>query len=167
MASDVVRPLCKTENGSVGRSPVVAVLVLAPGPGLRFTTVTVKAIIRQYLVDGVLIWKMRLISCGNLGGDLVETITDEVRQIISKQLKIPLERLTPDTALRDLGVESLDLIEIIFALEEKFDITIPYNANEVAAAGKGESSRDELRDLETVAQISAAVKALMDAKASA
>ena len=97
----------------------------------------------------------------------MEAITDEVRQIISKQLKIPLERLTSDTALRDLGVESLDLIEIIFALEEKFDISIPYNANEVAAADKGESSRDGLRELETVAQISAAVKGLMDAKSSA
>jgi acyl carrier protein len=142
-------------------------LVFVPGPGSRFTAVTVKAIIQQYLVDGVLIWKIRLISCGKLGGDSVEAIADEVRQIISKQLKIPLERLTPDTALRDLGVESLDLIEIIFALEEKFDISIPYNANEVAAAGQGESSTDGLRDLETVAQISAAVKALMDAKTSA
>ena len=45
-------------------------------------------------------------------------ITDEVRQIVSKQLKIPLDRLTPDTALQDLGVESLDLIEMVFALEE-------------------------------------------------
>jgi acyl carrier protein len=97
----------------------------------------------------------------------VEAIADEVRQIISKQLKIPLERLTPDTALQDLGVESLDLIEIIFALEEKFDISIPYNANEVAAADKGEFSRTGLEKFETISQISAAVKGLMDAKTSA
>ena len=97
----------------------------------------------------------------------MEAITDEVMQIISKQLKIPLERLTPDTALRDLGVESLDLIEIIFALEEKFDISIPYNANEVAAAGKGEFSAVGLGKLETITQISAAVKGLMVAKTSA
>jgi acyl carrier protein len=55
----------------------------------------------------------------------VEAITDEVMQIIARELKIPPERLAPDTALQDLGVESLDLIEIIFALEEKFDISIP------------------------------------------
>ena len=100
-------------------------------------------------------------------GASVEAITDEVRQVISKELKIPLERLTPDTALQDLGIESLDLIEIVFALEEKFDISIPYNANEAAAAGKAESSRVGLGQLETIAQISAAVKELMDAKTSA
>ena len=104
---------------------------------------------------------------GKLGGDSVQAIADEVSQIISTQLEIPLERLTPDTALQDLGIESLDLIEIIFALEEKFDISIPYNANEAAAAGNRESSRTGLRKFETIAQISAAVKELMDAKTSA
>ncbi len=97
----------------------------------------------------------------------MEAITDEVRQIIARELKIPLERLTPDTTLRDLGVESLDLIEIIFALEEKFDINIPYNANEAAAAGAGEASRAGLGKLETIGQISAAVKGLIDTKTSA
>jgi acyl carrier protein len=99
-------------------------------------------------------------------GDAVETITDGVRQIISSELKIPLERLTPDTVLQDVGVTSLDLIFIIFALEEKFDISIPYNANEVAAADKGASSKVGLGKLETIVQISAAVKGLMDAKTS-
>jgi acyl carrier protein len=99
-------------------------------------------------------------------GDWVEAITNEVTQIISRQLKIPFERLTPDTVLQELGAESLDLIEMIFALEEKFDISIPYNANEATAAGKGEFSRVGLGKLETVGQISAAVKGLVDAKAS-
>jgi acyl carrier protein len=96
----------------------------------------------------------------------VETITEEVRQIISRELKIPLETLAPDTALKDLGVESLDLIEIIFALEDKFDISIPYNANDAAAA-KGKLDRAGLGKLETVAEISAAVKGLVDAKTAA
>jgi acyl carrier protein len=100
-------------------------------------------------------------------GDAVDAITEEVMQIISRELKIPLERLTPDTALQDLGVESLDLIEIIFALEEKFDINIPYDANEAAVAGNADSSRDGLGKLETIEQISAAVKGLMDAKTAA
>jgi acyl carrier protein len=97
----------------------------------------------------------------------VEAVTDVVRQIIAKQLKIPVERLTPDTALQELGAESLDLIEIIFAVEEKFDVSIPYNANEVAAVGKGEHSRAGLGNLETIAQISAAVNDLVKAKTSA
>jgi acyl carrier protein len=97
----------------------------------------------------------------------VETIMDGVRQIISKELKIPLERITPDTALQNIGVESLDLIEIIFALEEKFNISIPYNANETAAAGKGESAGAALGQLETISQISMAVQGLVDAKTPA
>lgn len=93
----------------------------------------------------------------------MEAIMDGVRQVISKELKIPLERLTPNTALQEIGVESLDLIEIIFALEEKFDINIPYNANEMTAAGK-EPSQVALGKLETISQISGAVKGLVDAK---
>ena len=98
------------------------------------------------------------------GSDSVEAITDDVMQIIARELKIPLERLTPDTALQDLGVESLDLIEIIFALEEKFDISIPYNANEAAIAGSGDATQGGLGKLETIEQISTAVKGLVGAK---
>jgi len=32
--------------------------------------------------------------------------------------------------LVDLGIDSLGLVESIFAIEEEFDITIPFNANE-------------------------------------
>jgi acyl carrier protein len=97
----------------------------------------------------------------------VEPIIDSVRQIISKELKIPLERLTPDTALQNIGVESLDLIEIIFALEEKFNISIPYNANETKGVRPEEAARAQLGKIETIAQISMAVQRLMDAKTPA
>jgi acyl carrier protein len=97
----------------------------------------------------------------------VEAVTDEVTRIISRQLKIPLERLSPETSLLDLGVESLDLIEIIFALEEKFDISIPYDANAAAATDKGEFAKTGLGQFETIGQISAAVKGLVDAKTAA
>lgn len=97
----------------------------------------------------------------------MESVTDEVRSIISKQLKIPIERLDPNTSLQEFGVESLDFIEIVFALEEKFDISIPYNANETPAAGKAESSPARVEKLETIEQISAAVRKLLDAKTSA
>jgi acyl carrier protein len=94
----------------------------------------------------------------------VETITDEVGQIVARELKIPLERLTPDTPLQDLGVESLDLIELIFALEDKFDISIPYNANTGETTGRGGSTKTGTGKFTTIAQISAAVKGLLDAK---
>ena len=99
--------------------------------------------------------------------EAVEPLIDEVRLVISRQLKIPIERLTPNTKLLDLGVESLDFIEIIFALEEKFDISIPYNANDAGATGKGNSSRVGSGKLETIEQISAAVKEILDTKTAA
>ena len=110
------------------------------------------------------LWQFHRVSLGKSVGGSVAVIADEVRQIISRQLKIPVERLNRDTALQDLGVESLDLIEIIFALEEKFDISIPFNANVAAAAGNGESAIVGLGKLETIGQISAAVKEIMEAK---
>ena len=95
----------------------------------------------------------------------VEPVIDDVRLIIARQLKIPIESLHHDTKLRDLGVELLDFIEIVFALEEKFDVSIPYNANEMSAAGEADSSPAGSGKLETIEQISAAVKMLLDAKA--
>ena len=97
----------------------------------------------------------------------METITDEVTQIICKQLNISSVGLTPDTVLQGIGIESLDLVEIVFALEEEFDISIPYNANVAAAAGNGELPIVGSVKLDTIAHISAAVKELMDAKMSA
>ncbi len=97
----------------------------------------------------------------------MNAITDDVREIIAKELKIPIERVTPDTKLQELGVESLDLIEIIFALEEKFDINIPYNANEQAAAGGKDPVEGGLGNVETIGQIATAVKGLIDSKTAA
>jgi acyl carrier protein len=101
------------------------------------------------------------------GGTSVEAVFDQVRQIIAKELKIPSDPLTPDTRLQDLGAESLDVIEIIFALEEKFDISIPFNANDTPAAGTAAASTAGAGKLETIGQISAAVQGLIDAKAAA
>jgi len=55
--------------------------------------------------------------------------------------------------LEDLGLESLDAVEMIFELEEKFDITIPYNAN------------DSRMEFETVGDVVKAVQGLINGKA--
>lgn len=34
-------------------------------------------------------------------------------------------KLTPDTLIRDLGFDSLELVELVMALEEKVDINLP------------------------------------------
>ena len=73
-------------------------------------------------------------------------IIDDVRSIIAKSLNIPVEQLTPDKRLDELGAESLDVIEIVFALEEKYDIAIPLqgsDASRVSASGKSEGKSED------------------------
>jgi acyl carrier protein len=96
-------------------------------------------------------------------------IVDEVRSIIAKTLKVPLEQLTPETRLDEIGAESLDVIEIIFELEEKFGIDISVKADELGGKGKPKAggAQVDASDFRTIGDIAAAVKKLVDAKASA
>jgi acyl carrier protein len=99
-------------------------------------------------------------------GNALEII-DDVRTIIAQSLKLPVERLTPETRLDELGAESLDVIEIVFALEEKFDISIPFKADtgtRVTIPGKDGSEEIEFTTVGDVAKI---VERLVAAKAKA
>ena len=102
-------------------------------------------------------------------------IIDDVRSIIAQSLKIPVEKLAPETRLEDLGAESLDVIEIVFALEEKFDIAIPLRADEAtrltkhdAAGGAAPSPAGDGQDLpfSTVGEVAEMVEKLVAAKAA-
>ncbi|HEV7778208.1 MAG TPA: acyl carrier protein [Luteibacter sp.] len=54
-----------------------------------------------------------------------QNVQDEVFDIIAAQAKVDRATLTPQTTLKDLGVTSLDAIEVIFDIEERFDVTLP------------------------------------------
>jgi acyl carrier protein len=77
-------------------------------------------------------------------------VLNDVKLIISKQVGVPFDHLSPQSRLETIGVESLDIIEIVFALEEKYKIAIPFNANDSHPA------------FETVGQVADAVKKLLD-----
>ena len=62
-------------------------------------------------------------------------IESDVLDIIAKQAKVDRALMGRSTSLAELNVQSLDLVEIIFALEDKFDIEVPYNANDTGSAG--------------------------------
>jgi acyl carrier protein len=62
-------------------------------------------------------------------------LANEVIEVIAKQAKVDASKVSRDTELADLNLESLDSIELVFALEEKFNIEIPFNANETNSAG--------------------------------
>ena len=80
-------------------------------------------------------------------------VTADVVAIIAK--KIPGDdkadiKLTDK--LQDLGLESIDALEMIFDLEEKFGIQIPYNANSAAT------------DFSSVGDVVKAIQGLVDQK---
>ncbi len=53
----------------------------------------------------------------------METL-DKIREIISDQLDIELEKITAETTFEEIDADSLDLVELVMALEEEFDIEI-------------------------------------------
>lgn len=57
------------------------------------------------------------------------SIRDRVIQIIAEQAVLEPSDVTMDSTLEDLGIDSLGLVESIFAIEEAFDISVPFNAN--------------------------------------
>ena len=57
-------------------------------------------------------------------------IEREIIEIMAKTCRIEPANLAADSRLEDLDIDSFDVIETVFAIEEKFDITIPYNANQ-------------------------------------
>jgi acyl carrier protein len=56
-------------------------------------------------------------------------IETQVIDIIAQQALLEPSDVTTDSTLEDLGIDSLGLVESIFAIEEAFDITVPFNAN--------------------------------------
>ncbi|MGI9368594.1 MAG: acyl carrier protein [Ruegeria sp.] len=62
------------------------------------------------------------------------SISDRVIAIIAEQAVLEPSDVTPESTLQDLGIDSLGLVECIFAIEEEFDISIPFNANEPEAS---------------------------------
>jgi len=81
-------------------------------------------------------------------------VAQDVMAIIKKKIRVERDQITMDDRLQDLGLESLDALELVFDIEEKFDVEIPVNANEANIGG-----------FETVADIVHAVEKLVAKKA--
>ena len=51
---------------------------------------------------------------------------DRVKEIIAKELEVEVRQLIPEAKfIEDLGADSLDIVELVMALEEEFGIDIP------------------------------------------
>jgi acyl carrier protein len=57
-------------------------------------------------------------------------VKDKVIEIIAEQAVLETTDVAMDSTLETLGIDSLGLVESIFAIEEAFDITVPFNAND-------------------------------------
>jgi acyl carrier protein len=53
-------------------------------------------------------------------------IIERIRKIVSDKLNVPAERITPQCSLRnDLGMDSFGSVEIMFEIEDAFNVSIP------------------------------------------
>jgi acyl carrier protein len=53
------------------------------------------------------------------------SVEEKVKKIIAEKLSVELDEVIPDASfVDDLGADSLDLVELIMAMEESFDIEI-------------------------------------------
>jgi acyl carrier protein len=82
----------------------------------------------------------------------MDDVAADVIAIIAKRLPAEKHDLGMTDRLEDLGIDSFGAVEMIFDLEEKFDVQISYNSN------------DARLDLETVGDVIGAIKNLVAGK---
>jgi len=51
-------------------------------------------------------------------------LTERVRKVIAKHLRVPIEKVTPESTFEELGMDSLDGVNLLFDVEDEFDISI-------------------------------------------
>lgn len=78
------------------------------------------------------------------------SIEDTVLDIIARETRVPRERITLDSTLKDLDVQSLDAVQVIFEIEDHYKIELP--------------DRDPNFDVESVRGLVQAVEKLIAAK---
>jgi acyl carrier protein len=80
-----------------------------------------------------------------------DELIERVRKVIATSKRIPEERVTIDSAFEELGIDSMDAVEILFALENEFDINIP---------------DEEVKTVRNVRQMAEGVEKLLAAKSA-
>ena len=56
---------------------------------------------------------------------MASDVETRVREIISEQLGVAADEVTPEASfIEDLGADSLDIVELVMALEEEYDMEI-------------------------------------------
>ena len=58
------------------------------------------------------------------------SVESDIFELIAEKALVEREKVVSGASLQELEIESLDVVEIIFAIEEQFDIHVPFNAND-------------------------------------
>lgn len=83
-------------------------------------------------------------------------VHDRIIAIVAEQAMLDPSDIRPEMTPAELGIDSLGMVESIFAIEEAFDVSIPFNANEPEKSDF---------DVSTMGSIVAAVEKLVARKA--
>lgn len=75
-----------------------------------------------------------------------ETILQKVADLVSETLEVEADQISEDTLFADLGADSFDLLELVTAFEDEFDLTM---------------DDDSLAQIESVADV---IEAIEDAR---
>lgn len=84
---------------------------------------------------------------------MTANVQDKVIEIIAEQALLEVSDVKLESTLEDLGIDSMGLVESIFAIEEAFDIQVPFNANDPSESDF---------DISSVSAIVAAVQDLVN-----
>ena len=83
---------------------------------------------------------------------MTDDIARKIIEIIAEQAMLDPGEVKLDASPEQLGLDSLGMVEIVFAIEEAFDVSVPFNAND--------PSKSEF-DISTVGATIEAVKRLV------
>ena len=81
---------------------------------------------------------------------MAETVAERVVRVFAEFKKISPDEVKMETTFEEMGLDSLDGLNLIFELEEEFDLTVPDN---------------QIQEMKSVAQVVAGIEMLLEAKA--
>jgi len=86
-----------------------------------------------------------------------KSVADRIMDLIADKAMLDRSQVSPEASLADLGLDSLLVVELIFAIEEAFGIEVPFNAND---------PENSEFDVKTVASVAASVERLLQGDAA-
>jgi acyl carrier protein len=84
-----------------------------------------------------------------------DEVAEKVKAILAEQAVLEPSDVEMTSTLESLGIDSLGLVEAVFAIEETFDVQVPFNANDPS---------DSEFDITNVASMIEAVRKLVAEK---